>query len=76
MIARDYMITLAILRFSILPTLLFQICLHEQGIWNLSSDSGNLGTLVVTNVRVVWYADVNDAFNVSMPYITVESVRI
>ncbi|KOB79199.1 putative Bardet-Biedl syndrome 5 [Operophtera brumata] len=53
-----------------------KICLNEQGIWNLSSDSGNLGTLLVTNVRVVWYADVNDAFNVSMPYITMESIAI
>ena len=53
-----------------------QICLHEQGIWNLSSESGNLGTMVVSNVRVVWYADINEAFNVSMPYITIESVRV
>ncbi|KAL0818743.1 hypothetical protein ABMA28_008071 [Loxostege sticticalis] len=53
-----------------------KICLHEHSIWNLSSDSGNLGTLVVTNVRVVWYAEINDAFNVSMPYITIESVSI
>ncbi|CAB3233117.1 unnamed protein product [Arctia plantaginis] len=52
------------------------ICLNEHSIWNLSSDSGNLGTLVVTNVRVVWYADVNDAFNVSMPYITIESISV
>ncbi|XP_075984901.1 Bardet-Biedl syndrome 5 protein [Anticarsia gemmatalis] len=58
----------------ILP--LEKICLHEHSLWNLSSDSGNLGTMVVTNVRVVWYADINDAFNVSMPYITIESISI
>ncbi|KAH9642570.1 hypothetical protein HF086_011163 [Spodoptera exigua] len=49
------------------------IALLEHSIWNLSSDSGNLGTLIVTNVRVVWFADINDAFNISMPYITIES---
>ncbi|XP_047034708.1 Bardet-Biedl syndrome 5 protein homolog [Helicoverpa zea] len=53
-----------------------KICLNEHSIWNLSSDSGNLGTLVVTNVRIVWVADVNDAFNVSMPYITIESIAV
>ncbi|XP_034835724.1 BBSome complex member BBS5 [Maniola hyperantus] len=53
-----------------------KICLMEHGIWNLSSESGNLGTMVISNVRIVWYADVNDAFNVSMPYITIESITI
>ncbi|CAG9793222.1 unnamed protein product [Diatraea saccharalis] len=53
-----------------------KICLQEHNIWNLSSDSGNLGTLLVTNVRVVWYAEINDAFNVSMPYITIESISV
>ncbi|KAJ8709393.1 hypothetical protein PYW07_009219 [Mythimna separata] len=53
-----------------------KICLNEHSIWNLSSDSGNLGTLVVTNVRIVWYADINEVFNVSMPYITIESIII
>ncbi|XP_041982910.1 Bardet-Biedl syndrome 5 protein homolog [Aricia agestis] len=52
------------------------ICLQESGIWNLSSESGNLGQLVVTTVRVVWFADLNDAFNISMPYITIESISI
>ncbi|CAH0731346.1 unnamed protein product, partial [Brenthis ino] len=53
-----------------------KISLHERGIWNLSSDSGNLGTMIVSNVRIVWYADINEAFNVSMPYITIESISI
>ncbi|XP_073942548.1 LOW QUALITY PROTEIN: Bardet-Biedl syndrome 5 protein [Choristoneura fumiferana] len=56
----------------ILP--LERICLNEHSIWNLSSESGNLGTMVITNVRVVWFADINDSFNVSMPYLTIESI--
>ncbi|KAI5645862.1 bardet-Biedl syndrome 5 protein domain-containing protein [Phthorimaea operculella] len=32
--------------------------------------------MIVTNIRVVWYADLNEAFNVSMPYITIESIAI
>lgn len=53
---------------------------HEQvystvpGIWNLSSDQGNLGTFVVTNVRLVWYADVNEMFNISLPYMQIAAV--
>lgn len=32
--------------------------------------------MLVTNIRVVWYADVNEAFNVSMPYITIDSISV
>src|SRR6218665_521591 len=42
-----------------------------QGVWNLSSDQGNLGTMFLTNVRVVWHANMNELFNISLPYIQV-----
>ena len=38
------------------------------------SDQGNLGTMIITNVRVVWYANMNDLFNISIPYIQIASV--
>ena len=38
------------------------------GVWNLSSDQGNLGTFFFTNVRVVWFANLAENFNVSIPY--------
>uniref|UniRef100_A0A8D8XBL3 Bardet-Biedl syndrome 5 protein homolog n=1 Tax=Cacopsylla melanoneura TaxID=428564 RepID=A0A8D8XBL3_9HEMI len=47
-----------------------------QGVWNLSSDQGNLGVLIATNVRVIWYADMNDSFNISLPYIQITSIRL
>ena len=51
--------------------------LQESGVWNLSSEQGNLGTLVVTNVRGVWYAKLAENFNVSVPFLQiVESPRI
>ncbi|XP_015778467.1 PREDICTED: Bardet-Biedl syndrome 5 protein-like [Acropora digitifera] len=40
-----------------------------NGVWNLSSDQGNLGTFYITNVRLVWHANMNDTFNVSIPYL-------
>lgn len=55
---------------------------HEQvftklsGVWNLSSDQGNLGTLYVTNIRVVWFANLAENFNVSIPYLQVIAVKV
>ncbi len=43
------------------------------GVWNLSSDQGNLGTFIITNVRVVWFADLAESFNVSIPYLQIVS---
>jgi len=41
------------------------------GVWNLSSDQGNLGSFFVTNVRLVWHANLAENFNVSIPYLQV-----
>mmetsp|Transcript_8063 Transcript_8063/g.23100 ORF Transcript_8063/g.23100 Transcript_8063/m.23100 type:complete len:371 (-) Transcript_8063:344-1456(-) len=46
-----------------------------SGIWNLSSEQGNLGTFFISNVRVVWHANLAPNFNVSIPYIQIQSVR-
>eukprot|EP00878_Enallax_costatus_P012631 GHUV01013194.1.p1 GENE.GHUV01013194.1~~GHUV01013194.1.p1 ORF type:complete len:293 (+),score=89.64 GHUV01013194.1:2555-3433(+) len=46
-----------------------------NGVWNLSSETGNLGTFYITNVRVVWHSNTNLSFNVSIPYLQVKSVR-
>ncbi|XP_011680639.1 Bardet-Biedl syndrome 5 protein homolog [Strongylocentrotus purpuratus] len=46
------------------------------GVWNLSSDQGNLGTFYITNVRLVWHAVMNEAFNVSVPYLQMRTVKI
>uniref|UniRef100_F7EJJ0 BBSome complex member BBS5 n=1 Tax=Callithrix jacchus TaxID=9483 RepID=F7EJJ0_CALJA len=47
-----------------------------NGVWNLSSDQGNLGTFFITNVRIVWHANMNDSFNVSIPYLQICSIKI
>lgn len=51
-----------------------QVFSTVHGVWNLSSDQGSLGTFVITNVRVVWFADMNEAFNVSLPYLHIDGV--
>jgi Bardet-Biedl syndrome 5 protein len=45
-----------------------------NGVWNLSGDQGNLGTLVVTNVRVVWFASLTENFNASVPFMQIMTV--
>lgn len=47
-----------------------------NGVWNVSGEQGNVGTLFVTNVRVVWYAQLADNFNVSLPYMQIRSIRL
>ena len=46
-----------------------QIYNKYNGIWNLSAEQGNLGTFFITNIRLVWYANVAENFNVSVPWI-------
>ncbi|XP_071562290.1 BBSome complex member BBS5 isoform X1 [Temnothorax nylanderi] len=47
-----------------------------QDVWNLSVEQGNIGTFITTNIRLVWYADVNHQFNVSIPYLTIGNITI
>jgi Bardet-Biedl syndrome 5 protein len=44
-----------------------------NGVWNLSSEQGNLGCFFLTNVRIVWHANLAANFNVSLPYIQIVS---
>ncbi|CAH1118970.1 unnamed protein product, partial [Phaedon cochleariae] len=53
-----------------------QVVSTLMGVWNLSSDQGSLGTFHVSNVRFVWFADVNEGFNISLPYLQIESISI
>lgn len=53
-----------------------QVFSKVSGVWNLSSDQGNLGTFIITNVRVVWFADLAENFNVSIPYMQIGKVKI
>ncbi|KAH3743650.1 tubulin epsilon chain [Pelomyxa schiedti] len=47
-----------------------------DNVWNLSSDQGNLGTFFVTNVRLVWFANLAENFNVSIPYLQMKSIKV
>eukprot|EP00913_Durusdinium_trenchii_P002942 g2729.t1 len=53
-----------------------QVYERINGIWNLSSDQGNLGTFIITNVRTVWFAVLAENFNVSIPYLQMKSINV
>ncbi|CAI2348241.1 unnamed protein product [Caenorhabditis sp. 36 PRJEB53466] len=46
------------------------------GVWNLSTETGSLGVFIITNIRIVWYAELNIGYNVSVPYLTLYSARV
>ncbi|CAB3403489.1 unnamed protein product [Caenorhabditis bovis] len=52
------------------------LCEEVRGVWNLSTDQGNLGAFIITNCRVVWFAELNPLYNVSVPYLTLYSCRV
>jgi Bardet-Biedl syndrome 5 protein len=53
-----------------------QVYTKLTGVWNLSSDQGNLGTLFLSNIRVVWHANLASNFNVSLPYMQIKSIKV
>jgi Bardet-Biedl syndrome 5 protein len=53
-----------------------QVYKQLNGVYNLSSDQGNLGVFVITNIRLVWFADSNESFNISLPYMQMVNLRI
>nr|CTP80905.1 BMA-BBS-5 [Brugia malayi] len=53
-----------------------QQCDRFDGVWNLGSDQGTLGIMILTNIRIVWFAATNTMYNVSIPYLQVQDCRI
>ncbi len=53
-----------------------QIFNKINGVWNLSSEQGNLGVFFLTNVRIVWHANLAANFNVSLPYMQIVSLNV
>ena len=61
-------------QLKMLPT--EQIYNKINGVWNLSSDQGNLGTMHLTNIRIVWHANMNELFNISLPYLQISAIKV
>ncbi len=53
-----------------------EIYSRVDGVWNLSSDQGNLGTFFISSVRLVWHANLAENFNVSIPYLQIKAIKL
>merc|ERR1712071_109036 len=47
-----------------------------DGVWSLSSDSGNLGQLILTNIRVIWLARLVQDYNLTVPWCSISTVAV
>ncbi len=76
-IYRDLRLRSAIIQENML-TLLPQEHVYNKymNVWNISVDQKTAGTMVVTNVRLAWFAQLNESFNVSVPWVQISKVKI
>ena len=47
-----------------------------NGVWNLSAEQGSLGTFIITNIRLVWFAQLSENFNASIPWVQVKCIKV
>jgi Bardet-Biedl syndrome 5 protein len=74
---RDFKIRAAIIQDKELILLPQEQTYHKYtGVWNISAEQGNLGTMYVTNIRLVWFANMAENFNVSLPYVQVKTIKV
>lgn len=45
-------------------------------VMNLANNQGNMGTFYLTNARLVWCANHNESFNVSIPFTQILAVKV
>ena len=55
--------------------IVYVACIYTY-IFYISLFQGNLGIFYITNVRLVWHANMNESFNVSIPYLQMVSKRV
>lgn len=73
---RDFKIRGAIIQDKELISLPSEQIYHKySGVWNVSNDQGHLGTLYISNIRIAWFANLAESFNVSLPYVQVKTIK-
>lgn len=55
--------------------IVYVACIYTY-IFYISLFQGNLGIFYITNVRLVWHANMNESFNVSIPYLQMVSKHV
>ncbi|CAG9335328.1 unnamed protein product [Blepharisma stoltei] len=73
---RDFKIRGAIIQDKELILLPSEQVYHKySGVWNITTEQGNLGTMYISNIRVVWFANLAESFNVSLPHIQIKGIK-
>lgn len=52
-----------------------QVLEKMSGASHVSNDEGFIGTLVITNLRLVWFATQEENFNISLPYLHIIGIH-
>ena len=52
-----------------------EIFSNYPNVWNLSSSSSNIGSIFVTNIRIVWFSTLAENFNISLPWIQISTIK-
>jgi Bardet-Biedl syndrome 5 protein len=52
-----------------------KIIKHYPSVWNLGRSEGKLGRFYFTNIRVVWFSNTNENFNISIPYVRILKIQ-
>ena len=73
---RDFKIRGAIIQDKeLIPLPSEQIYHKYPGVWNVTNDQGHLGILYISNIRIAWYANLAESFNISLPYVQVKNIK-
>jgi Bardet-Biedl syndrome 5 protein len=73
---RDFKIRGAIIQDKELIPLPSEQLYHKfPGVWNITNEQGHLGTLYISNIRIAWFANLAESFNVSLPFVQVKSIK-
>lgn len=73
---RDLKLRGAIIQNKTLNLLQLEKIINQyHSIYNLSSEQGNGGYFIFTNIRIVWFSNNEENFNISIPYIQIKSIK-
>ena len=73
---RDFKVRGAIIQDKeLIPLPSEQIYHKYPGVWNITSDQGQVGFLYISNIRIAWFANSAESFNVSLPYVQIRTIK-
>jgi Bardet-Biedl syndrome 5 protein len=73
---RDFKIRGAIIQDKeLIPLPSEQIYHKYPGVWNVTTEQGQVGFLYISNIRIAWFSTSSESFNVSLPYVQIRTIK-